>query len=109
VTTIATPLLRLSNSVAMPALGLGVFQSPPAETLGAVEAAIGDGYRLIDTAAAYMNEREVGEAIRRSGIERAEMFVTTKLWCTTRPNRCWPTAAPARSAFRTLARSTSRT
>jgi diketogulonate reductase-like aldo/keto reductase len=47
VTTIATPLLRLNNSVAMPALGRGVFQSPPAETLGAVEAAIGDGYRLI--------------------------------------------------------------
>jgi diketogulonate reductase-like aldo/keto reductase len=79
-TTIATPLLRLNNSVAMPALGLGVFQSPPAETVGAVEAAIADGYRLIDTAAAYMNEREVGEGIRRSGIDRGEMFVTTKLW-----------------------------
>ena len=64
----------------MPALGLGVFQSTPAETIGAVEAAIASGYRLIDTAAAYGNEREVGEGIRRSGIDRTEIFVTTKLW-----------------------------
>src|SRR5437868_3198850 len=64
----------------MPVLGLGVFQSPPEETMAAVESAIATGYRLIDTAAAYRNEREVGEAIRRSGIERREMFVTTKLW-----------------------------
>jgi diketogulonate reductase-like aldo/keto reductase len=79
-TTVTTPLLMLKSGVEMPALGLGVFQSPPAETLGAVEAAIADGYRLIDTAAAYMNEREVGEGIRRSGIDRGDMFVTTKLW-----------------------------
>jgi len=65
-TTITTSLLKLNNGVAMPALGLGVFQSPPAETVDAVEAAIANGYRLIDTAAAYMNEREVGEGIRRS-------------------------------------------
>jgi diketogulonate reductase-like aldo/keto reductase len=57
-----------------------VFQSPPEETLSAVTTAIADGYRLIDTAAAYGNEREVGEGIRRSGIERSEVFVTTKLW-----------------------------
>jgi diketogulonate reductase-like aldo/keto reductase len=75
-----TPMIELKNGVGMPALGLGVFQSPPAETVGAVEAAIANGYRLIDTAAAYMNEREVGEGIRRAGIERGEMFVTTKLW-----------------------------
>jgi diketogulonate reductase-like aldo/keto reductase len=79
-TTVTTPLLTLKSGVEMPALGLGVFQSPPAETLSAVEAAIADGYRLIDTAAAYMNEREVGEGIRSSGIDRGEMFVTTKLW-----------------------------
>jgi diketogulonate reductase-like aldo/keto reductase len=78
--TATTPRIQLNNGVEMPTLGLGVFQSPPAETVGAVETAIANGYRLIDTAAAYMNEREVGEGIRRSGIDREEMFVTTKLW-----------------------------
>jgi diketogulonate reductase-like aldo/keto reductase len=78
--TATTPMIEVTNGVEMPALGLGVFQSPPAETVGAVETAIEDGDRLIDTAAAYMNEREVGEGIRRSGIERGEMFVSTKLW-----------------------------
>jgi diketogulonate reductase-like aldo/keto reductase len=72
--------ITLNNGVELPVLGLGVFQSPPAETIDAVEAAIANGYRLVDTAAAYGNEREVGEAIRRSGIDRDEMFVTTKLW-----------------------------
>jgi diketogulonate reductase-like aldo/keto reductase len=72
--------ITVNNGVEMPALGLGVFQSPPSETIGAVEAAIAIGYRLVDTAAAYGNEREVGEAIRRSGIDRGNMFVTTKLW-----------------------------
>jgi diketogulonate reductase-like aldo/keto reductase len=80
VTTQTVPGITLNNGVEMPALGLGVFQSPPAETVGAVEAAIASGYRLVDTAAAYGNEREVGDAIRRSGIDRSEMFVTTKLW-----------------------------
>jgi diketogulonate reductase-like aldo/keto reductase len=79
-TTATTPRIELNNAVELPALGLGVFQSPPAETVGAVEAAIADGYRLIDTAAAYGNEREVGEGIRRSGLDREEMFVSTKLW-----------------------------
>jgi diketogulonate reductase-like aldo/keto reductase len=74
------PTLTLNNGVTMPALGLGVFQSPPEETAAAVGAAIADGYRLIDTAASYDNEREVGAAIRASGINRAEIFVTTKLW-----------------------------
>src|SRR5438552_14975792 len=74
------PTLTSNNGVQMPALGFGVFQTPPAETVGAVETAIREGYRLIDTAAAYMNEREVGEGIRRSGIARNEMFVDTKLW-----------------------------
>jgi diketogulonate reductase-like aldo/keto reductase len=76
------PTLTLKNGVEMPALGLGVFQTPPAETVGAVETAIREGYRLIDTAAAYMNEREVGEGIRRTGIARNEIFVETKLWIT---------------------------
>ena len=74
------PLITLNNGVEMPTLGLGVYQSPPEETVGAVEVAIASGYRLIDTAAAYFNERQVGEGIRRSGIDRAEMFVQTKLW-----------------------------
>src|SRR4051794_5221481 len=75
-----TPALILNNGVTMPALGLGGFQSPPEETTDAVETALRDGYRLIDTAAAYANEREVGEGIRRSGVPRDEIFVTTKLW-----------------------------
>ncbi len=80
-TTMTTPpTLTLNNGVAIPVLGLGVFQSPPEETTAAVETAIADGYRLIDTAASYDNEREVGAAIRASGIDRTEIFVTTKLW-----------------------------
>jgi diketogulonate reductase-like aldo/keto reductase len=74
------PSLTLNNGVTMPVLGLGVFQSPPEETTAAVETAVADGYRLIDTAASYDNEREVGTAIRASGIDRTELFITTKLW-----------------------------
>ena len=76
------PLLKLNNGVEMPALGFGVFQTPPEETVAAVEAALATGYRHIDTAAAYGNEREVGEAIRRSGIDRSEIYVQTKVWIT---------------------------
>jgi diketogulonate reductase-like aldo/keto reductase len=75
-----TPTLTLNNGVEIPAIGLGVFQTPPAETTAAVEAAIATGYRHVDTAAAYANEREVGEAIRRSGVDRAEIFIETKVW-----------------------------
>src|SRR3954463_3243854 len=75
-----TPALTLNNSVTMPALGLGVFQSPPEETAAAVETALRDGYRHIDTAAAYGNEREVGDAVRASGLDRAEVFLETKIW-----------------------------
>jgi aryl-alcohol dehydrogenase-like predicted oxidoreductase len=64
----------------MPALGLGVFQTPPDVTTGAVEEALRHGYRHIDTAAAYANEREVGEGIRRSGVARDEVFLETKVW-----------------------------
>ncbi len=78
--TTAVPNITLNNGVDLPALGLGVFQSPPTETTGAVQAALETGYRLIDTAAAYGNEREVGEAIRRSGIARDEVFIETKVW-----------------------------
>ena len=78
-----SPAITLNNGVKMPALGLGVFQSSPEQTATAVEYAITSGYRLIDTAAAYFNEQQVGEAIKRSGIDRSEIFVTTKLWITT--------------------------
>lgn len=74
------PTLRLNNGVHMPALGLGVYQSSPDQTVDAVATAIADGYRLIDTAAAYYNEREVGAGIARSGVARSELFITTKLW-----------------------------
>jgi diketogulonate reductase-like aldo/keto reductase len=79
-TPATTPPLTLNNGVTMPALGLGVFQSPPAETTAAVETALRDGYRLIDTAAAYGNEREVGDAVRASGLDRSEVFLETKIW-----------------------------
>jgi diketogulonate reductase-like aldo/keto reductase len=64
----------------MPSTGLGVFQTPPDETRGAVVAALGTGYRHIDTAAAYGNEREVGEAVRASKGGRAVVFLETKVW-----------------------------
>lgn len=76
----ATPTVTLNNGVVLPALGFGVFQSPPAETTAAVETALKVGYRHIDTAAAYGNEREVGEGIRRSGIDSSEVFIETKVW-----------------------------
>ncbi|MER8157795.1 aldo/keto reductase [Streptomyces sp. NPDC094472] len=76
------PLLTLNNGVRMPTLGLGVYQSPPDETIPAVTTAIENGYRLIDTAAAYGNEKEVGEGIARSGIGREDIFVITKVWMT---------------------------
>lgn len=78
--SMTVPMLALNNGVAMPALGLGVFQSPPEATVDAVAEALRVGYRHIDTAAAYGNEREVGEAIRRSGLPRADVFIETKIW-----------------------------
>ena len=76
-----TPALKLKNDVAMPRPRPGRLpRARQEETVTAVETALRDGYRLIDTAAAYDNEREVGEGIRRSGVDRDEIFVTTKLW-----------------------------
>ncbi|WP_370616962.1 aldo/keto reductase [Mumia qirimensis] len=72
--------LTLNNGVEMPVLGYGVFQTPPDETRTAVREALDAGYRHIDTAAAYMNEREVGEAIAASDLERSDVFVETKVW-----------------------------
>jgi Aldo/keto reductase family len=72
--------LTLNNGVQMPALGFGVFQTPPDVTAQAVSTALATGYRLIDTAAAYGNEREVGQAIRHSGLARDDVFIETKIW-----------------------------
>ena len=72
--------ITLNNGVVMPALGLGVFQSRPEETTAAVEAALASGYRHIDTAAAYGNERQVGAGIRRAGLDRPDVFIETKVW-----------------------------
>lgn len=76
----SVPDLTLNNGVTMPALGFGVFQSSPEDTATAVETALRTGYRHIDTAAAYGNEREVGEGLRRSGVDRSEVFLETKVW-----------------------------
>jgi 2,5-diketo-D-gluconate reductase A len=76
----SAPLLGLNDGHQIPQLGFGVFQVPPEDTAEAVDRALGTGYRLIDTAAAYGNERGVGEAIARSELGRDEVFVTTKLW-----------------------------
>lgn len=73
--------IKLNNEVKMPLEGFGVFQVPdPAQCEQAVLDAIQSGYRLIDTAAAYMNEEAVGAAIKESGVNRNDLFITTKLW-----------------------------
>jgi len=78
---IANPTVKLNNGVEMPILGFGVFQvSDPSECERSVYDAIQTGYRLIDTAASYMNEEAVGKAIRKSEVPRDELFITTKLW-----------------------------
>ena len=76
----------MNNGVVMPALGFGVFQTPPEETRAAVESALATGYRHIDTAAAYGNERQVGEALRSSGVERSDVLLET--------GRSLPSAGP---------------
>ena len=72
--------VKLNNGVEMPILGFGVYQVKPEETESVVYDALQVGYRSIDTAAAYYNEKAVGSAIKRSGILREELFITTKLW-----------------------------
>lgn len=72
--------VKLNNGVEMPILGFGVYQVEPSETENVVFDAIQVGYRSIDTAAAYLNEEAVGKAIKRSGVAREELFITTKLW-----------------------------
>lgn len=72
--------VRLYNGVMMPAIGFGVYQIPPKETGRCVSDALEIGYRMIDTAQAYFNEEGVGNAIAKSGIDRKELFLTTKVW-----------------------------
>ena len=77
------PTITLNNDIEMPRIGYGVFRmKDPEECEEAVVQAIQSGYRLIDTAAAYENEEAVGRAIRRCGVPREELFITTKLWIT---------------------------
>lgn len=78
--TSAVPSIILNDGNVIPKLGFGVFQVPETEAFRTVTAALAAGYRSIDTAAAYGNEAEVGQAIRDSGLPRDEVFVTTKLW-----------------------------
>jgi 2,5-diketo-D-gluconate reductase A len=73
------PSTRLNDGSSIPQLGFGVFQIPPEETADAVRTALEVGYRHIDTAEAYGNEREVGEAVRDFGIDRADVYITSKL------------------------------
>ncbi|MDR6935537.1 aldo/keto reductase [Luteibacter sp. 3190] len=74
------PLITLNDGHQAPQLGFGVFQIPDDETAKAVEAALGAGYRSIDTAAIYGNEKGVRQGIERSGVARDDIFLTTKLW-----------------------------
>ncbi|WP_376876753.1 aldo/keto reductase [Albirhodobacter sp. R86504] len=74
------PMLKMNDGKMIPQLGLGVWQASDAEVLGAIKTAAQAGYRQIDTARRYDNEAGVGEAIRACGVERDEMFVTTKVW-----------------------------
>ena len=72
--------LKLNNGVEMPNIGIGTFMIEPDDAENAVEFALKNGYRLIDTANAYLNEKAVGRGIKKSGIDRKEIFLSTKLW-----------------------------
>lgn len=72
--------IKLNNGIEMPMMGYGVFQIPEDQTKEVVTEALNDGYRLIDTAAGYLNEEAVGEAINSSSVAREQIFLTTKLW-----------------------------
>ncbi|CAE6431134.1 unnamed protein product [Rhizoctonia solani] len=82
--TMAAPIpkVKLNNDVEIPALGLGTWQSKPEEVTAAAEHALKSGYRHIDCAFAYGNEAQVGEGIKKSGVPRSEIFITTKVWST---------------------------
>jgi 2,5-diketo-D-gluconate reductase A len=76
---VTVPQIRMNDGHAIPQLGFGVFQIPPAQTAEAVTRALEVGYRHIDTAQMYGNEKQVGEAVRASGLDRGDVFVTSKL------------------------------
>jgi 2,5-diketo-D-gluconate reductase A len=78
-TATTIPAIELNDGASIPQLGFGVFQIPPPETARAAEAALEAGYRHIDTAEMYGNERGVGEAVRASGLDRDDLFITSKL------------------------------
>ena len=91
------PSIELNDGLQIPQLGFGVFQVPPAETADTVTTALQAGYRHIDTAQMYRNERGVGDAVRASGLDRADVFITSKL------NNSYHRPGDARTAFaRTL-------
>ncbi|KUI32175.1 oxidoreductase [Mycobacterium sp. IS-1742] len=75
-----TPLIRLNDGNSIPQVGLGVWQTPPEDTERAVAAALAAGYRHVDTAAAYGNEKQTGRAIAQSGLDRTQVYLVTKLW-----------------------------
>jgi 2,5-diketo-D-gluconate reductase A len=77
---VTQPTVALNDKHAIPQLGLGVWRTPPSSTSETVRIALTGGYRHIDTAAIYGNEQGVGDGLRRSGIERERVFITTKLW-----------------------------
>ncbi|HXO51919.1 MAG TPA: aldo/keto reductase, partial [Mycobacterium sp.] len=76
----AAPFITLNDGNSIPQVGLGVWQTPPEDTERAVATALDAGYRHIDTAAAYANEREVGSAVAKSGLPREDVYLVTKLW-----------------------------
>jgi 2,5-diketo-D-gluconate reductase A len=90
---VPVPTIDLNDGRTIPQLGFGVFKIPPAETAAAVSRALEVGYRHFDTAQMYGNEKEVGEAIRASGLDRADVFVTSKL------NNGFHRPGDARTAF----------
>jgi 2,5-diketo-D-gluconate reductase A len=77
---LSAPLITSNDGNSIPQVGLGVWQTPPEDTERAVAAALAAGYRHIDTAAAYGNEKETGRAIKGSGLDRSEVYLVTKLW-----------------------------
>jgi 2,5-diketo-D-gluconate reductase A len=93
--TSSVPAVTLNDGCLIPQLGFGVFQIDPAQTAAAVSTALEAGYRHIDTAEMYGNERQVGEAVRASGVDRAEVFITSKL------NNGYHRPDDARRAFET--------
>lgn len=78
--TTAQPHFTLNNGVELPQIGFGVYQTPPEETADAVRTALETGYRHVDTAAAYGNEKGVGETLRSSGLDRSDVFLESKVW-----------------------------